>query len=123
MEQRWPLPQQSRFWGDRAKTLRANGTEDELMAQTGDIAEALHVLQEWAQVWVLDFNPSSLVALRHTNAAKMDGLDVSDHRTIAERALHHDNLFLVAFRAGWADWFHSHGIAVTYHEVNSPHKE
>jgi homoserine acetyltransferase len=33
-----------------------------------------------------------------------------------------DNLFPAALEVERSDWFHSHGVDVTYHELNSPHK-
>ena len=107
----------------RAKALVSNGMLDELTSETGDKAEASRILQERAGNWARQYDPNSLIVLRRANA-RFDVM--GEMSAIAAPMLYvlctTDNLFPTAFGAERADWFRSHGVEVTYHEVDSPAK-
>lgn len=107
----------------RARTLIANGMQDELIAETGDEAEASRILLERAGKWARAYDPNSLITLRRANA-RFDVMGSMSKTTAPMLYVlcSTDNLFPAAFGGERADWFRSHGIDVTYHEVESAHK-
>jgi homoserine O-acetyltransferase/O-succinyltransferase len=108
----------------RAKTLRNNGMEQGLLAETGgDAKEASRILVDRASDWARQFDPNSLIALRRANT-RFDVM--SEMSNIVAPMLYvlcsTDNLFPAAFGPERSDWFRSHGVNVEFFELDSPHK-
>ncbi len=108
----------------RANTLRKNGMEQELLAQTdGDADEAARILDERAAAWARQFDPNALIALRRA----VSRFDVEDQVSRIKAPLLYvlcstDNLFPASDGPDAVERFKAQGVDAIFYELDSPHR-